>query len=497
MNSKTSMRVGSYIRAAGFVWLIVSAVTASAQVDQNTVWPLCGRIAASPPAGWVPEDGCPLARAGDSAFSDAPFAATFGPRPLASEGNRYDFHRGVDLATPIGTPIFAITDGIVMSAGPHPSYSEPMIRLRHFRPGETTCSSVGCYNSLYLHLSGWVVTEDDVVTKGQLIGYTGASSASGFEHLHFSLRDAPASDPYSSWSRDSVHPFRALPYQAHNDTEIQFVAVDTSNPEATVADVSVVTNRFDFASLQLRLKDSTGALIPQPGNTATAGGYHVLPSFLHFEQANFQYSHKNSSSIPWSSFGIGGANECPYADTHGSAYSAGVHLDASDPQDVHTGLFNGIRTRTAKYWPSDVRHYELRLEFTALRGPASCIQATAAFVSGDTASASWGECDGTPLPTLTPSLTPTLTPSLTPPQTPSPTITLTLSIHRKGGQVKLAWSGAQGGRIDVWRGGQLIKTTRNDGNWSDRTVSPGTTYVYRVCEQGSLTACSTEEAITP
>ncbi|HKJ16257.1 MAG TPA: hypothetical protein VJ984_02770, partial [Xanthomonadales bacterium] len=75
----------------------------SGKTDPDMIWPLCGRISENPPPGWVDTDGCPAERFGDPAYSDAPFSATYGPRPLASESNRYDFHRGVDIATPIGT----------------------------------------------------------------------------------------------------------------------------------------------------------------------------------------------------------------------------------------------------------------------------------------------------------------------------------------------------------------------------------------------------------
>ena len=55
-----------------------------------------------------------------------------------------------------------------------------------------------------MHLSEWAVAADDVISKGDLIGYTG-EIASGFDHLHFELRDAPSDDVLSRWQRDSVH----------------------------------------------------------------------------------------------------------------------------------------------------------------------------------------------------------------------------------------------------------------------------------------------------
>jgi murein DD-endopeptidase MepM/ murein hydrolase activator NlpD len=157
------------------IWLVCTASAYGANTDPNTVWPLCGRITDSPPQGWVPANGCPASRSGDPDYSDEPLSATFGPRPLASENNRYDFHRGVDIATPIGTPFFAITDGSVEIAGIHSSYSDPLVKLRHFRPGDSNCSPDGCYHSYYLHINNSVVVENEQVVKGQLLGYTGAA----------------------------------------------------------------------------------------------------------------------------------------------------------------------------------------------------------------------------------------------------------------------------------------------------------------------------------
>ena len=75
-----------------------------------------------------------------------------------------------------------------------------------------------------MHLSSAVVNVDDVVNKGDLIGYTG-TSASGFAHLHFEIRDAPAFDPFSRWQRDAIHPLEVLPYQSTEPLAITFDAV--------------------------------------------------------------------------------------------------------------------------------------------------------------------------------------------------------------------------------------------------------------------------------
>lgn len=379
----------------------INAGTQASDFDPAPAWPLCGRISEAPPPGWQDSDGCPATRFGNAGFGDAPLAYTFGPRLLYSGGDRYDFHRGLDIPTPISTPIFAIADAIVQSAGNHPSFTDPMIRLRHYRPGVNSCSDGGCYHSLYLHISGWVVAEGDRISKGQLIGYTGATSASGWEHLHFEIRNAPAWDPFSSWSRDAINVLSVLPYAQANDTQITFDSV-TSGPLDTVkAQISITSSRFDLQRVEMRVYDIQMREITQPGNQPNANGYYINPPFYDLEETNFQYTHKDSSNVPWSSFQENGSSECPYHTEHGNSYDATVHLDRQNPLDFQQGLFNGVRIITSKYWHNN--EYSLQLEFQELLGPATCIQAEALFASGDSTSAQWGNCDGSgepPLPTL-------------------------------------------------------------------------------------------------
>jgi murein DD-endopeptidase MepM/ murein hydrolase activator NlpD len=550
------MRTG-IVSSVIILWLSALSMPALAQsMDPQAVWPLCGRISEDKPKKWRPSKGCPSERFGNPAYTDAPFSSTFGPRPLGSENDRYDFHRGVDIATPAGTPIFAITSGNVEIAGVHSGYSDPLIKLRHYRPGETTCSGGdGCYHSYYLHISDWVVAIDDTVGKGQLIGYTGASGASGFQHLHFEIRDAPGFDVFSAWSRDAIHPFGALPYQEPNNSSVVFNAVDAADPAAIVADLSVTSNRYDLVSVELAVFDQAQQEVPQPGNTADANGYHVLPSFFDMEVWNFEYSHKDSSSYPWEEFGTGGLYQCPYHLDHGASYSAQVHMDAQYPGDFYEGLFNGVHITTGKYWLTGDRDYRVSLEFQALKGPAACIEATAVFASGDLAIQTWGDCGGPsnspPTATFTYSCnglnctfdagdssdsdgslvgyswdfgdggsgngenanhafawagqfpvklvvtdndgaTGDFERPVTVQEAAGSDITAAVSSNRKRNRISVNWSGAVSANVDIYRNGTLQVTTANDGRWHDRNIDSGNSYRYRVCETGSSAACSDE-----
>ena len=358
------------------------------------------------PDNWTPQDGCPASRRGGNPAhvpSDAPIRSTYGPRPLKSQGDRYDFHRGIDLPAPIGTPAFAIADGIVQDAGIKSSYSDPVIIIKHYRPGFTSCNKggqgPGCFYAMYIHMrlmddgeGCCAVTKGQKVVAGQLLGYTGVSS-SGFEHLHFEIRDAPWEDPYSKWSRDTVHPLGVLPYSpdeaGYSDGSIVgSVSVTAVDPGNDIYNVTVVveTARHDILGVELSVLDLQQQPVLQPGDTPTVPGtwgYNIRPSSFIFQVWSRQWSHKSSSSVPWSEFQEGGAHECPYFLQHSDlpdcdhatcSYSAHYHMDRADPADAKTGLFNGVRVHLQDYGYYREGGYWMRVSFEELvipGGPGS------------------------------------------------------------------------------------------------------------------------------
>lgn len=60
--------------------------------------------------------------------------------------------------------------------------------------------------------------------------------------------------------------------------------------------------------------------------------------------------------------------------------------------------------------------------------------------------------------------------------------------------VDLTWSGASGSSVEIYRDGQLIATTANDGAYTDSTNNRGgAVYTYEVCEVGG--GCSNEATV--
>lgn len=110
----------------------------------------------------------------------------YGPTPFARSHYASKWHNGIDIAAPIGTPIYSASDGRVVGVGDQDRYCYrgaygKFITITHYN-GLTT---------LYGHLSLQVVSEGQEVKKGQLIGYMGNTGYSYGAHLHFTVYATP------------------------------------------------------------------------------------------------------------------------------------------------------------------------------------------------------------------------------------------------------------------------------------------------------------------
>ena len=85
-------------------------------------------------------------------------------------------HAGIDLANSIGTPIFAVSDGVVIEAGPAAGYGM-LVKLRH-ADGTVT---------LYGHINTTLVSAGQRVMAGDQIATMGNRGNSTGPHLHFEV----------------------------------------------------------------------------------------------------------------------------------------------------------------------------------------------------------------------------------------------------------------------------------------------------------------------
>jgi murein DD-endopeptidase MepM/ murein hydrolase activator NlpD len=101
--------------------------------------------------------------------------------PITKE---HSFHEGIDLAAPIGTPVFSVEAGKVKFVGVNGGYGL-MVEIES-------------YNNSYVygHLSQINVYEGQYVEKGEMIARVGNTGLSTGPHLHFEVKNAYANyDP--------------------------------------------------------------------------------------------------------------------------------------------------------------------------------------------------------------------------------------------------------------------------------------------------------------
>jgi len=108
--------------------------------------------------------------------TDGHVTSNFGWRVHPTTG-RWDFHRGIDVAAPTGTPIVATTDGVVRFAGRLANFGET-IRLRHG----------GKYETVYAHCHEIAVEVGDRVEAGEVIAYIGETGRATGPHVHYEVR---------------------------------------------------------------------------------------------------------------------------------------------------------------------------------------------------------------------------------------------------------------------------------------------------------------------
>ncbi len=87
-------------------------------------------------------------------------------------------HKGLDIAAPYGTPIYACESGTVTRAGNKADGYGNSVMVAHDDGNET----------MYAHMSSIAISYGDYVVKGQLLGYVGSTGDSTGNHLHLEVR---------------------------------------------------------------------------------------------------------------------------------------------------------------------------------------------------------------------------------------------------------------------------------------------------------------------
>ncbi|MCY7395178.1 MAG: peptidoglycan DD-metalloendopeptidase family protein [Nocardioides sp.] len=118
--------------------------------------------------------------------------ATYGQYGLWSS-----YHTGLDFAGPTGTPINAVANGVVTSAGYDGSY------------GNKTVVTLDDGTEIwYCHQNSFGVSVGDTVRSGELLGYVGSTGNVTGPHLHLEVRPGGGDpvDPYAALVENGIQP---------------------------------------------------------------------------------------------------------------------------------------------------------------------------------------------------------------------------------------------------------------------------------------------------
>ena len=113
----------------------------------------------------------------DKPVRTAAFTSGYGVRSDPFRGGAA-MHPGIDLAGPLGTPIYATAEGTVLRAGWNSGGYGNLVEIDHGRGIATR----------YGHMSAILVHAGDRISRGQVIGRMGSTGRSTGSHLHYEVR---------------------------------------------------------------------------------------------------------------------------------------------------------------------------------------------------------------------------------------------------------------------------------------------------------------------
>jgi murein DD-endopeptidase MepM/ murein hydrolase activator NlpD len=107
------------------------------------------------------------------------------------------YHTGLDFAAPSGTPIMAVANGVVTSAGYEGAYGN-----------QTIVTLEDGTEIWYCHQTSYAVSVGDNVVAGEVIGYVGSTGNTTGPHLHLEVRPGGGDpvDPYAALVVNGVSP---------------------------------------------------------------------------------------------------------------------------------------------------------------------------------------------------------------------------------------------------------------------------------------------------
>ena len=226
-------------------------------------------VSSSPPATPLPEDALQAFRKpfdGDFAITNH-FDHEF-PRQFEDTNGfqrttdneivgGIDGHDGYDFRLPEGTPLLAVADGEIVTAGSEEPFFCPLLNATTSGLIVKLRISTGgrIFDVKHLHLSRLDVAQGQRVTSGQQIGLSGNTGCSTGPHLHFEIEERSNStrvvvDPFGwnssegdPWAKDTEGQSSPFLWRTDSVPSIYREGVDTIDEDAT-ASVGITAVRW-------------------------------------------------------------------------------------------------------------------------------------------------------------------------------------------------------------------------------------------------------------
>lgn len=228
----------------------------------------------------------------------------FGQRQSPFSG-RHRFHRGIDIAAPYGTPIYAAAEGVVIFAG----WSGPLGRLVVIHHGFGI-------STRYAHAASLLVNRGALIRRGDVIGTVGNSGRSTGAHLHFEVRVG----------RHAIDPTRFM-FEAPADVDRVMIAANQVRPDdGLLGDTEVLDDELADVDLAADLAMLTGSTLTSKRQTPIDAQAHAREAAADTASNAQTWIHESNTG-----FGVGGESEQDEEDEDEDA--AGLIYPSLDPSD--------------------------------------------------------------------------------------------------------------------------------------------------------------------
>jgi murein DD-endopeptidase MepM/ murein hydrolase activator NlpD len=193
----------------------------------------------------------------------------YGNRVLNGEP---DFHRGIDLSTPVGTPVFSVLPGKVVYVGDSTGYGQVVI-ISHQDKGIST---------LYGHVSSINTSAGATVSAGDIIAKSGNIGKSTGPHLHLEIRKVVATnkDSYFAINKDGDEDPES--YLSFNSASPDVKTVTPAETEANKIEIKNYLKGKGFSKIEVAAvlgnihKETGGTFNPYSTNPKDENGFASL-----------------------------------------------------------------------------------------------------------------------------------------------------------------------------------------------------------------------------